>query len=50
MLLYGNDTLVVFYKTFRSPYSYTRIGRIEESAALAQALGPGNPRVAFTVQ
>jgi hypothetical protein len=48
VLLYGNDTLVVFYETFRSSYSYTRIGRIAESAGLAQALGPGNPRVAFT--
>ena len=49
VLLYGNDTLVVFYETFRSSYSYTRIGRIAESAGLAQALGPGNQRVAFAV-
>ena len=49
VLLYGNNTLVVFYETFRSSYSYTRIGRITESAGLAQALGPGNQRVAFTV-
>ncbi len=49
VLLYGNDTLVVFYETFRSSYSYTRIGRIEESAGLGQALGPGNQRVTFTV-
>lgn len=49
VLLYGNDTLVVFYETFRSSYSYTRIGRITETAGLARALGPGNPRVAFTV-
>ena len=47
VMLYGNDTLVVFYETFRSSYSYTRIGRITESAGLAQALGPGNQRVAF---
>jgi hypothetical protein len=50
VLLYGKDTLVVFYKTFSSPYGYTRIGRIEEAAALDQALGPGNSRVTFTVQ
>lgn len=49
VLLYGNDTLVVFYKTFRSNYSYTPIGRITDSAGLAQALGPGDPRVTFTV-
>lgn len=47
VLLYGNDTLVVFYKTFQSSYSYTRIGRIEDSAGLTDALGPGNPRVTF---
>jgi hypothetical protein len=49
VLLYGSDTLVVFYETFRSSYSYTRIGRIEEAAGLAEALGPGNPRVTFTL-
>ena len=48
VLLYGNDTLVVFYETFRSSYSYTRIGRINETAGLAQALGPGKQRVTFT--
>jgi hypothetical protein len=49
VMLYGNDTLVVFYETFRSSYSYTRIGRIAESAGLAQALGPGNSRIGFAV-
>ncbi len=50
VLLYGNDTLVVFYETFSSAYSYTRIGRIEDSAQLARVLGRGNPRVAFTAE
>jgi hypothetical protein len=49
LLLYGDDTLVVFYETFRSGYSYTRIGRIEAGAGLSRALGPGNPRIAFAV-
>jgi len=48
VLLYGNDTLVVFYQTFQSSYRYTRIGRIEDSAGLAKALGPGEARVTFT--
>ena len=50
VLLYGDNTLVLFYETFRSSYSYTRIGRIEESTGLAQALGPGDSRVSFTMR
>jgi len=50
VLLYGDDTLVVFYETFSSSYSYTRIGRITESTGLAQALGPGDQRVTFTTR
>ena len=49
VLLYGSDTLVVFYETFRCNYSYARIGRIAETTGLAQALGPGNQRVTFAV-
>ena len=49
VMLYGNDTLVVFYETLASGYSYTRIGRIHESAGLARALGAGGARVAFTL-
>lgn len=47
VLLYGNNTLVVFYKTFPSNYSYTRIGRVQDSAGLAAALGSGSERVTF---
>ena len=44
MLLYGNDTLVVFFETFRSAYSYMRIGRVDDTSTLARALGPGAPQ------
>lgn len=50
LMLYGTDTLVVFYSTFNSMYSYTRIGRVDDTASLAQALGPGTARITFSGQ
>lgn len=48
LMLWGADTLVVFYLTFDSPYSYTRLGRIDDPAALPQVLGPGKASIVFT--
>lgn len=48
LMLYGSQTLVLFYLTFDSIYSYTRLGRVDEPAALAQALGNGTARITFT--
>jgi hypothetical protein len=47
VMLYGSDTLVVFYETFSSSYSYTRIGRVTGGDEFARALGPGSVRVTF---
>jgi hypothetical protein len=48
LMLYGTDTLVVFYSTFNSSYSYTRLGRVDDPADLAKALGPRGIRVVFS--
>ena len=48
LMLYGTTTLVVFYETFVSSYSYTRLGRVDDAADLAHALGRRGVRVAFS--
>jgi len=47
LLLYGNNCVVLFYETFNSSYSYTRIGAIDNPSGLASALGSGNVSVRF---
>ncbi len=48
LMLYGTNTLVVFYATFNSSYSYTWLGRVDDPAALPRALGPRGVRVVFS--
>ncbi|MCY1302183.1 Cyclophilin-like family protein [compost metagenome] len=48
LMLYGSQTLVVFYLTFDSIYSYTRLGRVDDPADLAQVLGKGTARITFS--
>lgn len=47
IMLFGDDSLVVFYKNFKTTYSYTRIGHIENAADLEQTLGRGSVTITF---
>lgn len=47
LMLYGASCFVLFYDTFQSAYSYTPIGRIEDTAGLKHALGSGAVTVRF---
>lgn len=49
IMLYGSDCIVLFYETFSTGYSYTRIGHIDDPKGLAEALVGGSVKVSFSV-
>lgn len=48
VMLFGNSCLVIFYKSFTTSYSYTKIGHIENPADIETALGRKDIKVILT--
>lgn len=49
LMLFQNNFIVVFYKSHSTNYSYTRIGKIDDPAGLAEAVGSGDVMMSFEV-
>ena len=47
LMLYGRSTLVLFYESFPTSYSYTRIGKITDIRRLKEAVGQESVAVTF---
>ena len=48
IMLWGGDTLVVFYESFQSSYRYTKLGKIKNTAQLKNAVGAGKVTMTFS--
>ena len=47
LMLYGNNCIVLFYDSFSTNYSYTKIGHIENPEGLAEAVGNSDITITF---
>ena len=47
LMLWQSNSLVLFYKTFRTSYSYTNLGRIDDSLGTRGRSGLGTVKVKF---
>lgn len=50
IMLYENNCIVLFYKSFDTLYSYTRLGYIENTEGLEDELGTGNAKITFNMK
>ena len=50
LMLWGTNSLVLFYKTFSTSYKYTKIGRIDNPLSLASVVGLGSVTIVFELE
>lgn len=50
LMIWNSRTLVLFYKSFPTSYSYTKIGLINNTSGIADAFGPENVRIRFELE
>lgn len=49
IMLFGSSCVVLFYDSFDTTYSYTRIGRIKDPTGLKEAVGEADCLVSFSL-
>jgi hypothetical protein len=47
IMLWQSNTIVLFYEDFKTPYSYSKVGRIKELEGLKEAVGESKISVSF---
>lgn len=50
IMLFGNNCLVIFYKSFSTRYKYTKLGYIKNTEDLENSFGKGDISITFEIE